>query len=99
MAKIMIPDYAYDFLPKNVDPSQLSVHYNPRADSLTVYFTGKPVPSVWNDIDKYTYIGFELEDETKVTGVMIEHFSKWLLVSDAPKRTEVPQVVDQKIVV
>ena len=65
MAKIMIPDYAYDFLPKNVDPSQLSVHYNPRADSLTVYFTGKPVPSVWNDIDPYAYIGFALEDETK----------------------------------
>ena len=98
MAKIMIPDYAHDFLPKNVDPSQLWVHHNPKADSLTVYFTGKPVPSVWNDVDQYAYIGFALDDETTVTGVMIEHFSKWLLVSDPPKKSAAKQAIGERIV-
>lgn len=82
----------------NVDPSQLWVHYNPKADSLTVYFTGKPVASVWNDVDQYRYIGFALDDETTVTGVMIEHFSKWLLLSNAPKRSAVKQAIGEKIV-
>ena len=55
------------------------VNYNAKVDSLIVYFTGKPVPSVWSDVDDYAYIGFALEDQTAVTGLMIEHFSKWLL--------------------
>ena len=97
MAKIVIPDYAHHFLPKNVDPSELWVRYNPKADSLTVYFTGKPVPSIWNDVDPYAYIGFALDDETTVTGVMIEHFSKWLLVSDAPKRSAAKQAIGERI--
>jgi hypothetical protein len=46
-----------------------------------VYCTDKPVPSVWEDIDEYVYIGFASDNETLVTGVMIEHFSKWLLLS------------------
>ena len=61
------------------------MNYNAKVDSLIVYFTGKPVPSVWSDVDDYAYIGFALEDETVVTGLMIEHFSKWLL---APTYTQ-----------
>ena len=80
MAKIVIPDYAVDFLPKNVDPSQLWVHHNPKADSLTVYFTGKPVPSVWNDVDQYTekviqtlYHADHVPDPSKWTFTLEEH--------------------------
>ena len=50
--------------------------------ALTVYFTNHPVPSVWEDIDRYVYIGFAADDERRVAGVMIEHFSQWLLVED-----------------
>ena len=82
MATITIPEAVQVYFPKTVEPSQLWVKYNPQADTLTIYFTGQPVPSVWSDIDRYAYIGFALDDETTVTGVMIEHFSKWLLVSD-----------------
>lgn len=82
MATIAIPEAVQVYFPKAVDPSQLWVKYNPKVDTLTIYFTGQPVPSVWRDIDLYAYIGFALDDETSVTGVMIEHFSKWLLVSD-----------------
>ena len=81
MATITIPEAVQVYFPKFVEPSQLWVKYNPQVDSLTIYFTGQPVPSVWNDVDQYAYIGFALDDETQVTGVMIEHFSKWLLVS------------------
>lgn len=82
MATIAIPESVQVYFPKAVDPSQLWVKYNPNADSLTIYFTSQPVPSIWSDVDPYAYIGFALDDETSVTGVMIEHFSKWLLVSD-----------------
>jgi hypothetical protein len=61
------------------DP-QLWVNYNPKADSLTIYFTGKPIPSVWDDVDEYAYIGFSLDDDRMVTGLMIEHFSRWLMI-------------------
>jgi hypothetical protein len=37
---------------------------------------------VWEDIDRYVYIGFAADDETRVIGVMIEHFSQWLLVEE-----------------
>lgn len=79
MATIAIPESAKVYFPQNIDPSQLWVNYNVKTDSLMIYFTGKPVPSVWNDVDDYAYVGFALDDETIVTGVMIEHFSKWLL--------------------
>jgi len=78
MAAIAIPESVKTYFPQTIDPSQLWVNYSPKADSLTIYFTGKPVPSVWSDIDEYAYIGFALDSETVVTGVMIEHFSKWL---------------------
>ena len=84
MATIAIPASVQRYFPKTIDPSQLWVNYNPLADSLTVYFTGQPVPSVWDDVDHYAYIGFSLDDETLVTGVMIEHFSQWLLVPEQP---------------
>jgi hypothetical protein len=80
MAAIIIPESVQRYFPQQIDPSQLWVHYNPKADSLTIYFTGEPVSSVWEDIDQYAYIGYAEDDETAVTGVMIEHFSKWLLV-------------------
>jgi hypothetical protein len=64
---------------KTVRWTQLWVNYRADVDSLTVYFTGKPVPSVWDDIDDYAYIGVSLENENVVTGVKIEHFSKWLI--------------------
>lgn len=79
MAAITIPESVKEYFPQKIEPTQLWVHYNPDADSLTVYFTGKPVPSVWEDIDDYVYLGFASDDETIVTGVLIEHFSKWLL--------------------
>ncbi len=82
MAIIAIPDSIQAYFPKTVEPSQLWV---PKADSLTIYFTGQPVPSVWDDIDQYAYIDFALDDETSVTGVMIEHFRKWLFVSNLSK--------------
>ena len=81
MASISIPESVKSYFPKKLDPAQLWVHYNPGADALTVYFTDSPVPSVWEDIDEYVYIGFASEEETRVTGVMIEHFSEWLLLS------------------
>ncbi len=81
MAAITIPESVKSYFPQKLDPAQLWVNYNPRADSLTVYFTDTPVPSVWEDTDEYVYIGFAPDNETRVTGVMIEHFSQWLLVS------------------
>ena len=86
MAAITIPESVKGYFPQKIDSAQLWVNYNPNADSLTVYFTDKPVPSVWEDIDDYVYIGFASDDETIVTGVMIEHFSKWLLVPGHSER-------------
>lgn len=82
MATITIPESVKDYFPQKLNPSQLWVNYDPSADSLTVYFTDSPVPSVWEDTDDYVYIGFAPGNETLVTGVMIEHFSQWLLLSD-----------------
>jgi hypothetical protein len=70
------------YFPAHIDPSQLRVKYNAQADSLTIYFTGKPVPSIWTDVDAYAYIGFAEDNKTFVTGLIIEHFSKWPLVAD-----------------
>ncbi len=81
MAAIAIPKSARAYFPQSIEPAQLWVKYNPKADSLTIYFTGQPVPSVWSDVGDYVYVGFTPNDESVVTGVMIEHFSKWLLVS------------------
>lgn len=81
MATLTIPESAQMYFPKTIDPSQLWVNYRPKADSLTIYFTGKPVPTVWSDIDEYVYVGFALDNKNSVTGVMIEHFSKWLFES------------------
>lgn len=80
MAALTIPEAVQAYFPHNIDPAQLWVNYNAKADALTIYFTGKPTPSVWDDVDEYAYIGFSLEDESIVTGLMIEHFSQWLLV-------------------
>lgn len=77
---ITIPDFVQAYFPDRIDPAQLWVSYNPKADSLTIYFTGKPIPSVWADVDEYAYIGFSIENENIVTGLMIEHFSRWLLM-------------------
>lgn len=82
MAALLIPESVQRYFPAHIDPSQLWVNYNAKADSLTIYFTGKPVPSIWTDVDAYAYIGFAEENKTFVTGLMIEHFSKWLLVSN-----------------
>ena len=82
MAAITIPDSVKRYFPQALDPTHLWVNYNPKADALTVYFTAHPVPSVWEDIDRYVYIGFAANDERRVTGVMIEHFSQWLLVEE-----------------
>ncbi|GEM_PF-1209892 len=90
MATLMIPEGVQRYFPAQIDPSQLWVNYNAKADSLTIYFTGyftgQPVPSIWTDVDAYAYIGFAAENETFVTGLLIEHFSKWLLVSDHDAR-------------
>ena len=57
MAAIAIPELIKEYFPQKIIPTQLWFNYNPYADSLTVYFTDKPVPSVWEDIDDYVYIG------------------------------------------
>ncbi len=80
MATITIPDAVRRYFPQQIEPSQLWVSYNADADSLTIYFTGRPVSSVWEDVDQYAYVGYAHDDQTSITGVMIEHFSKWLLV-------------------
>lgn len=80
MAAITIPESVLAYFPGEIDPSQLWVRYDAEADSLTVYFTGKPVPSVWDDMDEHAYLEFSLDDESVITGVKIEHFSKWLVV-------------------
>ena len=85
MAALVIPEQVQKYFPSQIDPSKLWVNYNASVDSLTIYFTGKPVPSVWSDVDEYAYIGFSQENETIVTGLMIEHFSQWLLV---PKHSQ-----------
>ncbi len=87
MASIVIPAAVQAYFPKTIEPSKLWVHYNPAADSLTIYFTDAPVPSIWTDIDAYAYVGFAPDDESIVTGVMIEHFSQWLLATDQPRKT------------
>jgi hypothetical protein len=79
MAAITIPESVQAYFPRQIEPSQLWVYYNADADSLTIYFTGKPVPSVWDDVDEHAYLGFSLEDESMITGVKIEQFSKWLV--------------------
>lgn len=86
MATLIIPEGVQRYFPDHIDPDQLWVNYNAKADSLTVYFTGKPVPSIWTDVDAYAYIGFAADNKTIVTGLMIEHFSKWLLISNYPQR-------------
>jgi hypothetical protein len=90
MAAITIPNAVVRYFPQQLDPSQLWVNYNAAADSLIIYFTGKPVPSVWEDVDQYAYVGFALDDETAITGVMIEHFSKWLLAPEQPEQALQP---------
>ena len=82
MATLAIPERVQRYFPALLEPSQLWVNYNAKADSLTIYFTGKPVPSIWSDVDEYAYIGFAQGNDTLVTGLMIEHFSRWLLVPD-----------------
>ena len=79
MAAITIPEPVQEYFPHKLDPDQMWVNYNSNADSLTVYFSHAPVPSVWEDIDHSVYIGFASDNETRVTGIMIEHFSQWLL--------------------
>lgn len=69
------------YFPAPIEPSQLWANYNAQADSLMIHFTGKPAPSIWVDVDAYAYIGFAMENDKFVTGLMIEHFSKWLLIS------------------
>jgi hypothetical protein len=86
MATLMIPEGVQRYFPDTIDPNHLWVNYNAKADSLTIYFTGKPVPSIWTDVDAYAYIGFAVDNKTFVTGLMIEHFSKWLLVSNQTQR-------------
>lgn len=68
MATIAIPEAVQAYFPKTIDPSKLWVHYNPTADSLTIYFTGAPVASIWTDVDLYAYIGFAADNEKAVTG-------------------------------
>lgn len=56
MATLTIPDSAQAYFPDRIDPAQLWVNYNSKVDSLTIYFTGKPVPSVWDDVDEWVKI-------------------------------------------
>ncbi|MGH9939230.1 MAG: hypothetical protein ACREAM_23555 [Blastocatellia bacterium] len=54
-------------------------------ESVQAYFPPVIEPSqLWVNynphVDDYAYVGFAVDDETKITSVMIEHFSKWLLL-------------------
>lgn len=82
MAVIAIPAAVRQYLPETVKPENLWVHFDAKSDSLLVYFDGHPVDSVWTDVDSFAYIGLDAESETIATGIMIEHFSKWLLSSE-----------------
>lgn len=84
MPQLTISEAVQRYFPQRIDPRQLWVNYNAQADSLTIYFTGKPVASVWDDVDDYAYIGFAVDDEATVTGLMIEHFSQWLVAPQQP---------------
>ena len=86
MAAITIPESVQAYFPSEIDPSQLWVSYNAAADSLTVYFTGQPVPSVWDNLDEYALLGFSMQDENLVTGLKIEHFTKWLVAPGYSKK-------------
>ena len=86
MAAITIPESVKAYFPQKLEPTQLWVNYNRNADSLTVYFTNAPTPSVWEDIDDYVYIGFASDNERMITGVMIENFSQWAFVSGHNER-------------
>lgn len=77
-------------MPDQLKPENMWVNYNANADSLTVYFNGKPVPSVWDDVDEYALIGFSTEDDNLVTGLKIEHFTTWLLQPDQRERLAEP---------
>lgn len=77
MAAFVIPESLQTYIPQTIAPERLWVHHDPRSDSVVIYFTGEPVPTVWDPIDDYLSLGFS-EDETVATGVMIEHFSGWL---------------------
>ena len=90
MAAITIPDSLKTYFPKHLKPEQLWVNYNPHADSLTVYFNGAPMPSVWDDVDAHAFVGFSITDDTLVTGVKIEQFTTWLLVPDQSGRVLEP---------
>ena len=90
MAAITIPDALRAYLPKHLKPEQLWVNYNPHADSLTVYFNGAPTPSIWDGVDDHAFIGFSINDDTRVTGVKIAHFSTWLLVPGQSSRVLEP---------
>ena len=57
---LVIPTSVQRYFPKLIDPSQLWVNYNAIADSLTIYFTKQPVPSVWEDVDQFAYVGFAI---------------------------------------
>src|SRR5690349_552810 len=85
MAAITIPEAVQAYFPRHIEPSQLWVNFNAQADSLTIYFTGEPVPSIWDDVDEYAYIGFSLKDESVITGIKIEHFSRWLVAPGRPQ--------------
>jgi hypothetical protein len=86
MATLTIPTTVQQYFPAQIDPSQLWVQYSPAVDSLVIYFTGQPIPTVWEDVDLHAYIGYDVTDETVVTGVMIEQFSKWLLAPSSAKQ-------------
>jgi hypothetical protein len=90
MAAITIPDTLRTYFPQHLKPEQLWVHYNPQADSLTVYFNGAPTPSVWDDVDDHAFIGFSISDDTVVTGVKIEQFTTWLVISGQSSRVLEP---------
>lgn len=86
MATIAIPAAVQAYFPESINPSDLWVNYNVQADSLTIYFTGQPVRTIWSDIDDYAYVGFAPDDENTITGIMIEHFSRWLLTPIPPQQ-------------
>ena len=79
-------EWLQHYLPQGIDPSELWINYNAQADSLTIYFTGQPVRTIWSDVDDYAYIGFAPDDENIITGIMIEHFSRWLLTPIPPQQ-------------
>jgi hypothetical protein len=79
MATINIPPSVQQYFPEHIDPTQLWVNYNAEIDSLLIYLRVnlcRQYGKMWINTPMLAFLWMM----KSVTGVMIEHFSHWLLV-------------------